>query len=169
MPDNGWMCQNIPEYTRICVNMSKSAWMAFILHFPIVIRCQFARVITYFNVYTILEVIGCFLDETKFDFFWLEVFVFCFRLNIFTSNIEKCLDEKWALISGFSKSILGGMGRCTRNVGYGDVHRRSGFLNILKKFAGRQLFRSLFFNQVEVVRLYYFSKNSAKYLRSSIL
>ena len=47
---------NIPENADICVNMPKSARMAFVLYFPIVIPCLLERVLLYFNVYTKLEV-----------------------------------------------------------------------------------------------------------------
>ena len=47
---------NIPENADICVNMPKSARMAFVLYFAIVIPCLLERVLTYFNVYTKLEV-----------------------------------------------------------------------------------------------------------------
>ena len=33
--NNSWICLNMSEYARICMNMLKSAWMAFGLHFPI--------------------------------------------------------------------------------------------------------------------------------------
>ena len=47
---------NIPENADVCVNMPKSSRMAFVLYFPIVIPCLLERVLTYFNVYTKLEV-----------------------------------------------------------------------------------------------------------------
>ena len=37
------------------MNMSKSVWMAFVLHFPILIACLLEQVVTYFNVYAKLE------------------------------------------------------------------------------------------------------------------
>ena len=37
--------------------MLKSAWIAFVLHFPIVIPCLLEGVVAYLNVYTELEVI----------------------------------------------------------------------------------------------------------------
>ena len=33
--DYAWICLNISEYAGICVNMPKSAWMAFVLYYPI--------------------------------------------------------------------------------------------------------------------------------------
>ena len=47
---------NIPENADICVTMPKSARMAFVLYFPIVIPCLLERVLPYFNVYRKLEV-----------------------------------------------------------------------------------------------------------------
>ena len=46
--------------------------MTIVLIFPIVIPCLLERVVTYFNVYTKLEVYpeGSFLEETKFEFFY---------------------------------------------------------------------------------------------------
>ena len=46
------------KYVGICVNTPKSALIAFVLHFPIVIPCALACVITYFCVYTKLEAIA---------------------------------------------------------------------------------------------------------------
>ena len=42
---NSWICL-MSQYTGIYVNMPKSAWMTFVLHFPIVIPCQPERVVT---------------------------------------------------------------------------------------------------------------------------
>ena len=44
MPDYTWICLNISEYVWIClcVNVPKSAWMTFVLHFPIAITSQLA-------------------------------------------------------------------------------------------------------------------------------
>ena len=55
---------DVPPYTRIlnisdfwiCLNMPKSAWMAFALHFLIVVSSLLEREVTYFNVYAKLEV-----------------------------------------------------------------------------------------------------------------
>ena len=35
MSDYVWICQSMPVYSGICVNMTQSAWMAFVLHFLI--------------------------------------------------------------------------------------------------------------------------------------
>ena len=37
MLDYAWISVNMPEYAGICVNFVKSAWMAFVWHFSIVI------------------------------------------------------------------------------------------------------------------------------------
>ena len=53
----GWIFLDMSEYTGICVNFPKFAWMAFVLYFPIVIPCLLESVVSYFNVYTKLEVL----------------------------------------------------------------------------------------------------------------
>ena len=99
MPDYVWIYLNIPEYTAICVNMPKSAWMAFVLHFPIVISCLLEHLIACFNVYMKLKVIvwrntRLFLTRQNLissvvaESIW---FHFCFRLNIFTSKNSNLL------------------------------------------------------------------------------
>ena len=45
-PEYAWLCLNILEYARICVNMSKLASMALVLHVPIVIPCPLKLVVT---------------------------------------------------------------------------------------------------------------------------
>ena len=55
--DYTWIYLNMSEYAGIRVNMPKSVWMAFALHFSIVIPCLLERLITYFNIYTKLEAI----------------------------------------------------------------------------------------------------------------
>ena len=86
------------SFTGICV-ITKSAWMAFVLHIPIVISCLLKRVIIYFKVYTKLEVIvwmnmRLFLARKNLIFFivgkstWYN---FCFGLNIFTNKISNLL------------------------------------------------------------------------------
>ena len=88
----------MPEYADICVNMPKSAWMAFVLYFPIVIPRLIERVLTYFNVYTKLELLVfrkmmLFFVDTKIDFFYssCNFIAFCLRLNIFTIDISNLL------------------------------------------------------------------------------
>ena len=56
------------EYAGICMSVPKSAWKALALHFSIVIPFLLECVLTYFNVYTKVEVTGSFFEETKFDF-----------------------------------------------------------------------------------------------------
>ena len=96
----GWIYLDISENADICVSMPKSAWMAFALYIPIVILCLLERVLTNFSVYTNLEVlvlrkIMLFLWRHKNWFFFSIVavilFVFYFRLNIFTSKISNLL------------------------------------------------------------------------------
>ena len=90
MREYRWICIHMPGYTRICVNMPKYAWMAFVLHFPIVIPCLIKRVVSHFNAHMKLDVIvwrnmSLFSWRNKTWFFsiaagyiWL---VFCFRLK----------------------------------------------------------------------------------------
>ena len=69
-----------PSFHCVMVlNMGVSEFLDFVLHFSIVISCLLKRVVSYFNVYTKLEVIvwskirllyrGCFSEETKLVFF----------------------------------------------------------------------------------------------------
>ena len=69
------------EYTGIFVKMPKSAWMAFVLHFPVVISC-------------LKEPETVFLRRQNSIFFG-NVWLFCFRLNI------KSEISNWLLPSGF--------------------------------------------------------------------
>ena len=51
-----WICLNMPEYTRISVNISKSVRAPFVSHAPIVIPCLLKRVVTHFDeVYSLKE------------------------------------------------------------------------------------------------------------------
>ena len=103
-----WICMNIPEYAwlclaeyaGICVNMPNSAWMVFVLCFPIVTHCLLEGVVTYFYVYTKLEVLVwrkievVSLEKQNLIFSIVAVsilFGFCFRLSIFTSKISNFL------------------------------------------------------------------------------
>ena len=86
IPDS-WICLIMARYAAIFVNMPKSAWMTFVLHFPIVTPCLLESVITCFDVY-------CFLEETKFDFFLSSFniwFVSWFKLSIFINKISTLL------------------------------------------------------------------------------
>ena len=87
---SGWICLDMSEYANICVNVPKSAWMAFVLYFPVVIPCLLERVATYFNVFIKLEVL--IMKEIQNVFLKIQnlSFSFCFRLNIFTSSCKKC-------------------------------------------------------------------------------
>ena len=40
---------NMPEHAGICMNMSKSAWMTFVLLDSLVIPCLLECMVTYFN------------------------------------------------------------------------------------------------------------------------
>ena len=101
-----WICLNMPEYAEKCVNVTKSAWMTFVLHFPIVIFCSYKTVVNYFNVYMKLEVIvwrnmRLVSWSGKIWFFlvvaWSICFIRWFRLNIFTSKISSFLRGRGAL------------------------------------------------------------------------
>ena len=51
-----WICLNMPEYTRISVNIFKSVRAPFVSHAPIVIPCLLKRVVTHFDeVYSLKE------------------------------------------------------------------------------------------------------------------
>ena len=64
-----WIIPGYADYTRTYMNMPKYAWIAFVLHVPIVIPCLLECVLSYF------------LEEAKFGL------LFGFRLNVFTSKI----------------------------------------------------------------------------------
>ena len=51
-----WICLNMLEYAWICLNLSEP-WMAFVLYFPFVVPCLLERIVTYFKVYTKLQVL----------------------------------------------------------------------------------------------------------------
>ena len=98
--DHAWICLNIPnmsEYAGISVNMSKSLWISFAWHFPVVIPSLLELVITYFSVTTKLEVIVWrntrlfpWRDKISFSLKYLEVIDlnFVLRLNIFRNKIS---------------------------------------------------------------------------------
>ena len=56
MLNSARICLNVSENTGICVDISKSVSVAFVLHLFIVISCLLERVVTNFNVYTKLKV-----------------------------------------------------------------------------------------------------------------
>ena len=86
--NNFWTCLNMMKYVWMCLNLPE--WLLF--YFPIVIPCLLERIVTYFNVYTKLEVRvkeyhAVFLKRQNLIFSVVgqsSSFVFCFRLNIFT-------------------------------------------------------------------------------------
>ena len=91
IPGYALISLNMPEYTETCVKIPKCAWMAFVLHFPIIIPWRLECVVTYFNVYKKLEVIvwrNMSLFSWRAGYTW---FAFCFRLIIFTSKISNLL------------------------------------------------------------------------------
>ena len=92
MPDYAWKCLNNPEYGGIYTNMSKSAWMPFVLHVPIVIPGLLECIVTYFNnVYSLKAVFlkGKYLIcSVVAGSIWLA---FCFRLNTVASKISHLL------------------------------------------------------------------------------
>ena len=68
----------MPEYTRLCVNKAKCAWMAFLLHFPIVIPCLKKQETVFFKKKNLIISIAA----KVFDLFFVIcffVFVFCFK------------------------------------------------------------------------------------------
>ena len=90
-----WIRLIMSKYARICVNMPKSASVAFVLHVPIVITCLLECMVTYFiEVYSLKEHEAVFLkrkywiSSTEAGSIW---FVFRFRLNTFTSKISNLL------------------------------------------------------------------------------
>ena len=56
MPDYVWICLNMRDYAGICVNVPRSVWMAFVLHFS----CGYItlHVVTYSKVYKRLKFIA---------------------------------------------------------------------------------------------------------------
>ena len=49
IPEHAWLCQNMSECAKICVNIFKSAWMAFVLYFLSVIPYLCERMVTHFT------------------------------------------------------------------------------------------------------------------------
>ena len=93
---SGWICLYMSELAGIWVNIPKSSWMVFVLYLPIVIPCLLENVVTYFNIYTKLDVLVWMKIKL---FFWRHtvwfsscnyfIFLFCFWLNVSTSKISK--------------------------------------------------------------------------------
>ena len=74
---SGWICVDMSEYAGICVNMPKSARIVFVLYFPIAIPCLLEGVVTYFNVFTKLEVLV-----------WMKMRLFSWRDTIWFSSCK---------------------------------------------------------------------------------
>ena len=69
IPDYAWISQNMLDYARMCVNIPKSASMAFVLHVPIVIPCLLEYVFTYLKkVYGLKERGTVFLKWQNFNY-----------------------------------------------------------------------------------------------------
>ena len=54
--NNAFLCLNMLEYARICVNMQQCIWMTFAFHIPNVTSCLLRRVVTYFNSFQPLAI-----------------------------------------------------------------------------------------------------------------
>ena len=74
---SGWICLDMSEYAGIWVNVPKFAWIAFVLYIPIVIPCLLEGVITYFNVFTKLEVLV-----------WMKMRLFSWRDSTWFSSCK---------------------------------------------------------------------------------
>ena len=103
-----WICLNMPDYVwlkpgyiwicRYIRYMLKSVWMAFALYFSVVIPCPREHMLTYFSVYTKLEVLvlrkndAVLLETQKLIFSIIAVilFGFCFRLNFLQVRFQIC-------------------------------------------------------------------------------
>ena len=70
-----WLCLDMSKYAEICVNVAISAWIAFVLHFPISAFSFAKHVVTYLNVYKRQEVIV-----------WRNMRLFSWRDKIFYCN-----------------------------------------------------------------------------------
>ena len=100
MLDCVWICLNMPEYTGICVNMHKCAWML-LLYVPPFLYLFYNPFSTWRRDYLFerlqegrgygrKEHEAVFLKRQNLIFSIAAgniSFVFCFRLNIFTSKI----------------------------------------------------------------------------------
>ena len=90
-PNCSWICLFMPEYVRICQNISKSSWMAFVLHISIVIPwlCLKESWAVFCKTQNLI-----FSKITESIWF---LFVCCcdLGLNIFTSKISNLLLPLW--------------------------------------------------------------------------
>ena len=88
LPNYAWICRNMCEYAHICLN-------GFCFTFTIVIHCLLERVLTYFNIYTKLEVIVW--ENMRWDKVWFSIsswklwFNFWLKRNIFTRKLSNLL------------------------------------------------------------------------------
>ena len=101
MSEYAWVCWNMLDYARICVNTSKSAWMAFVL--PLV----YLNMCTYFNeVYSLKEHEAVFSNRQNLNYSsWKYLICFLvFRLNIFTSKIQNFPGSSGTGIGGGAES-----------------------------------------------------------------
>ena len=102
MPDYVWIRLNKPEYAGICMDMSKSAWMVFVLHFHIsllVLQSLFflsTWKLIWMSTWDLMRLVVTAWRKMKLlkkeNLIFLIVagsisFVFCFKLNIFTNKI----------------------------------------------------------------------------------
>ena len=86
MLDYVWMCLNMSAYVGIGVNMSKSAWIVFVLHFrisPFFLQSLFNLstwlLWTSTGDYSLKEYWAVFLKRQNYLFFILFYFIFCGR------------------------------------------------------------------------------------------
>ena len=84
-----WLCLNMPEY--VWMNMPKSAWMAFVLIFPLYSMFSWMHGYLFPRLH---EARIHSLKEHRVAFSFL--FVFYFRLNSFVSEISYLLLHLWA-------------------------------------------------------------------------
>ena len=92
IPEYAWLCLNMTEYAWIYINMPESIWVAFVFHVLVVITCLLECIVIYLNkVYSLKEHEAVFLRRQNLIYSVVAGstwFVFCFRLNNFTSNIQ---------------------------------------------------------------------------------
>ena len=88
-PEYAWICL---KNSWICLIMPGSVWVAFVFHVPVVITCLLECIVIYLNkVYSLKEHEAVFLRRQNLIYSVVAGstwFVFCFRLNNFTSNIQ---------------------------------------------------------------------------------
>ena len=97
IPYCGWICQNMPDYTRIWVNVPRIAWIAF-LHVSTLILCVFECMVTYFNsVYSLTEHETVFLKRQTHFFCssWKDLICFLVLDEIFLHVRLKISSYLW--------------------------------------------------------------------------